>query len=173
MGTLKYLLFIAILVISCKEDPRPNQLPTEKPSLKEELIKRNQQRIQTEEDRIEAYIQRRQWTMNESGSGLRYLILKQGDGIQAEKGMEAELSYRISLLNGKECYKSAEGETDKFLIGSDAVESGLHEGVLYLKEGAEAVLIMPPHLAHGLLGDRDKIPANASLVFELKLHGLR
>jgi FKBP-type peptidyl-prolyl cis-trans isomerase len=41
--------------------------------------------------------------------------------------------------------------------------------LLHLKEGAEARFIFPPHLAYGLPGDRDNIPARAILLFEVKL----
>jgi FKBP-type peptidyl-prolyl cis-trans isomerase len=52
------------------------------------------------------------------------------------------------------------------------VESGLEEGILLLQEGDKARFIMPPHLAHGLIGDRDKIPARATIIYDLELVSL-
>jgi FKBP-type peptidyl-prolyl cis-trans isomerase len=59
-----------------------------------------------------------------------------------------------------------------FLIGQGGVESGLEEGILLLQEGDKARFIMPPHLAHGLIGDRDKIPARATIIYDLELVSL-
>ncbi len=169
---MKYLsMCLLIILCSCgNEQPQDKTAP---PPPKEELIQRHKNRIQTEEDRIDAYVRRRDWEMKESGTGLRYLILEQGSGPNAETGMTAVVKYRISLLNGRECYASKEGESESFVIGEDAVESGLHEGIQYLNKGASAILITPPHLAHGLIGDREKIPANATLVFEITLIDLK
>lgn len=159
------LILFCLLSFSCKNEEK--KAPVEVPP-KEVLIQKHQNRIQTEEDRINAYIKRRNWSMLETGSGLRYRIVEKGSGPSAKEGMRAFVNYKISLLNGSLCYASTE-EPESFIIGHDAVESGLHEGIQYLNEGDKAVLIMPPHLAHGLIGDRDKIPANASLVFEIDL----
>ncbi len=38
-----------------------------------------------------------------------------------------------------------------------------------LREGDRAVFIMPPHLAAGLPGDGDKIPAHSVIVYEVEV----
>ena len=38
-----------------------------------------------------------------------------------------------------------------------------------MHEGDKARFIMPPHLAHGLLGDNHKIPARAIIIYEVEL----
>lgn len=165
-----FIIFLFLLAACKTESPQADQ---GRDVSKEELIQKHQDRIQTEEDRIDAYIDRRGWNMQVSGSGLRLMITESSSGEQAEQGKTAVVDYRITLLNGRECYSSEEDGAETFVIGKDAVESGLHEGIQYMKKGESAILIMPPHLAHGLLGDREKIPANASLVFELKLLDLK
>jgi FKBP-type peptidyl-prolyl cis-trans isomerase len=45
----------------------------------------------------------------------------------------------------------------------------LEEGILLLKKGSKATFIMPPHLAHGLLGDDDRIPSRAILRYEIEV----
>ena len=58
----------------------------------------------------------------------------------------------------------------QFRIGQGGVESGLEEGVLLLlHEGDKATFIMPPHLAHGLPGDGNRIPARSIIVYEVEL----
>jgi FKBP-type peptidyl-prolyl cis-trans isomerase FkpA len=42
-----------------------------------------------------------------------------------------------------------------------------------MKQGQKAIFIMPPHLAHGLLGDKNKVPPRATLVYDVELLNLR
>jgi len=49
------------------------------------------------------------------------------------------------------------------------VESGLHEVMKYLREGDRAVVIIPSHLAFGLLGDLDKVPPFSTVVYDIYL----
>jgi FKBP-type peptidyl-prolyl cis-trans isomerase FkpA len=39
--------------------------------------------------------------------------------------------------------------------------------------GDKAILILPSHLAHGLVGDENKIPPKASVIYELELLSLK
>ena len=49
----------------------------------------------------------------------------------------------------------------------------MHEGVKYMHVGDKAVIILPSHLAYGLVGDEHKIPPHASLLYELELLSVR
>jgi len=97
------------------------------------------------------------------------MILKKGNGDKAEIGRIAEINYKIKLLDGTTCYDSDSLGSKIFTIGSGHVEKGLEEGILYLCEGDRARFIMPPHLAHGLIGDENKIPARAIIIYEAEL----
>jgi FKBP-type peptidyl-prolyl cis-trans isomerase FkpA len=55
----------------------------------------------------------------------------------------------------------------------DNVESGLHEGILYMNEGSKALLVIPSHLAHGLVGDMNKIPPKSTIVYDIELLELK
>ncbi len=57
-------------------------------------------------------------------------------------------------------------------IGHGGVESGIEEGILLLHKGDKARFILPPFRAHGLLGDRQKIPPRSIIVYELELKDL-
>jgi FKBP-type peptidyl-prolyl cis-trans isomerase len=100
---------------------------------------------------------------------LRYWIYEHGTGQKAIKGSVARIEYSVSLLNGETIYRSSDDGPKEFTIGRGGVESGLEEGILFLKEGDRAKFILPSHLAYGLLGDQDKIPARSVLVYDLKL----
>jgi FKBP-type peptidyl-prolyl cis-trans isomerase len=70
-------------------------------------------------------------------------------------------------LNGAKCYSSDSLGIKSFRIGSGHVESGLEEAALLLHEGDQARIILPPHLAYGMLGDNNKIPGQASILYDL------
>ena len=137
--------------------------------IKEPLINANKQSVDMENKQIEGYIKRRGWDMKETGTGLRYMIYEQGKGERAEIGKIAKVHYEVSLINGTTCYSTKNKEPEEFLIGMDQVESGLHEGITYLQEGDKAKLILPSHLAYGLIGDQDKIPSKATIIYDIHL----
>lgn len=83
--------------------------------------------------------------------------------------MVAKVRYRVELLSGETLYSSEKNGSKSFLIGRDNEVTGLHQGVQYLREGGKAVFILPYHLAHGLLGDMEKVPMHASLVYHIEL----
>lgn len=147
----------------------PATITTENTSVKEQLINANHARVEVENERIEAFIKRRGLKMEKTGTGLRYLILQQGEGNFAQEGQTVLLNFKVSLLDGKVCYSSDEVGPQQFNIGNDNVESGLHEGIQLLKPGGKAKFILPSHLAHGLSGDAQKIPANATIIYDVEL----
>lgn len=136
---------------------------------KESLVGVNKILVENDEERIKAYIERRKWDMQMTETGLWYKILEEGPGEQVETGDRVKLNYQVSLLNGKVCYSSDSLGLKSFTVGRGGVESGLEEGILMLQTGDSARFIMPPHLAHGLVGDDQKIPPRSTIIYELKL----
>lgn len=117
--------------------------------------------------------QHRRYQFENTGSGLRIAYVKKGEGLKAETGMTAELQFKIALLDGTICYESELDRNDYLKIDKEDVESGIQEGIKMMREGDVCKLIVPSHLAHGLLGDFDKIPPLSVLVIDLELIALR
>lgn len=165
-----FCLLLATMLLSCAE--KKNNIPhfTEK-EFRDTMIKVNKKFVETENDRINKYIKRRGLNVVETGTGLRYVITHKGTGMQAKNGMIARVRYKVSLLNGQVCYDRT-NQIDEFLIGMDDVESGLHEGITYMHVGDKAILILPTHLAHGLIGDMNKIPPQSTIIYEIELVSL-
>jgi FKBP-type peptidyl-prolyl cis-trans isomerase len=128
--------------------------------------------VKQESDEIDRYVEHKKWTMTTTGTGLRYMITKKGNGELAKPLQRAKVNYKISLLDGTVCYTSDSTGAKEFKIAQDNVESGLHEGIQYMHVGDKATFILPSHLAHGLVGDASKIPSHASVVYELELLSL-
>ena len=110
--------------------------------------------------------------MEETGTGLQYFIYKHGEGEFAKTRKLAEVKFKINLLNGEECYQTNANETEQFEIDHSEVESGIQEGIKRMRVGDKAKMIIPSHLAHGLVGDMNKIPPLTTIVVDLELINL-
>ncbi len=152
----------------------PQQKTEEKKNVSEKsLIKANRYMVKTEKELIENYIRRHHLTMKETGSGLRYVILKKGNGPKARKGDIAVINYTVRLITGDVVYSSETNGPKTFEIGHGNVESGLEEGILLLKKGDKAKFILPSHLAYGLHGDDNRIPPKMPIVYDVELKDLK
>ncbi len=129
----------------------------------------NRYLVKTEKENIANYIRRHGWEMQETGSGLSYMIYEDGTGHMAEKGKVAVLKYKLWLITGDLVYSSDDRGLKTFLVGKGGVESGLEEAILLMKKGDKARLVLPSHLAYGLLGDDDKIPPRTAIIYDIEL----
>lgn len=167
-------LFVISFFTACNHDTQQQQEKVQNPErYKEDLVGVNKTLVENESVEIENYIKRHSWEMKNSGSGLRYMIYQQGTGDVAKFGKIAVIKFKVDLLDGTECYSSDKTGSKEFQIGKGGVESGLEEGIRLLKVGDKAKFILPPHLAHGLTGDDNKIPARATLVYDVELIQLK
>ncbi len=111
--------------------------------------------------------------LKETESGLEYLVLEEGAGAQPESGQQVKVHYRGVLLDGTTFDSSlSRGEPIDFPIGQGQVIPGWDEGIGMLKEGAKAILVIPPDLGYGQRGAPPVIPPNADLVFYVELVGV-
>ena len=102
-------------------------------------------------------------------SGLKYEILKEGNGAVALKGSNVSVDYTGTLTNGKE-FDSSKGKAPfTFLLGAGMVIKGWDEGVRGMKVGEKRKLMIPSKLAYGARGIGGVIPPNSDLVFEVEL----
>jgi len=176
MRFLIFVLSVSILfLVSCKSDNKETVVRKKlsKHAFKENMAKANKHLLKNEKQDIQDFINRYHYKMTETGTGLFYEIYEKGEGEQAETGKIAELIFTVRLLNGQVIYKSDEEGLIEFKIGKGGVESGLEEGILFLRVGDHARFILPSHLAFGLLGDREKIPAKAAIVYDIELINLK
>ncbi|MBI3502790.1 MAG: FKBP-type peptidyl-prolyl cis-trans isomerase [Bacteroidetes bacterium] len=136
---------------------------------KEQLLKVNKYEVEKESDEINQYIANHNWQMEKTGTGLRYMFLKKGNGLPAQSGNNVKVNYKISLLDGTECYSSEKDGAYEFKVEGEAIESGLQEGVQLMHVGDKAKFIVPSWLAHGLHGDDAKIPPLSSIEADIEL----
>lgn len=158
--------FVSCDDISSKNDQ--SQL-IEKKELQETLIDANVEFLAQESNAIDNYVTNNNLDVIKTGTGLRYKIFRSGDGDFIKKGDLITIDYKIESLKGDLIYSSANDGFKSFVVGRGGVESGLEEAVLKMKKNSEAILILPSHLAHGLVGDGNRIPQRAVLVYKIKV----
>lgn len=158
-------VLIALLVItSCKNTDEKSHISWST----EESIELNSEWSADEEFYIQQYLKRRpNWNMIETGTGLRYMIYSQGDGDSAVRGYYAKVDYKVSLLTDEVLYSSEETGPSTFKIDFSEVESGLQEGIKRMRVGDKGIFIIPSHLAHGLIGDMNKIPPLETIIMDI------
>ena len=162
-------IILCLFCFSCKEKNTPPVSRKNPFDNKESFIRANQYLVKQDEEKIKGYIERRGWEMQQTKSGLSYMIIEKGTGKKVTLNKKITCSYSITLLDGTACYSSDKDGNKEFITGKGGVESGLEEGVLLLRVGDNAKFIMPPHLAHGLLGDENKIPPRSIIVYDVKI----
>ena len=108
-----------------------------------------------------------------TNSGLKYEILKEGDGAVAKAGDKVKVHYTGWLTDGKKFDSSVDrGQPFQFNLGAGQVIKGWDEGVAGMKVGEKRKLTIPPDLGYGARGAGGVIPPNATLIFEVELLGI-
>lgn len=102
---------------------------------------------------IDSFLQKNGIDTEPTASGLYYIELIEGTGAQPVIGDTVEVFYEGFFLNGDLFITNMNSDPHRFAIGARAVIEGLEEGVTYMKEGGEAMLIVPSSLAYGPVGN--------------------
>lgn len=162
--------FSLFLLFSCSEEPKE-----EKPIKWSNKQSTDLHKTIAAEEEIDIKLflaQHGAWKMTKTGSGLQYYIYEKGNGAQPKDGDIAEIEFTITLLDGTECYKTAADEVEEFVVDHSEIESGIQEGVKLLHKGDKVKFIIPSHLAHGLVGDMNKIPPLTPIVVDFYLRDI-
>ncbi|MCB9222789.1 MAG: FKBP-type peptidyl-prolyl cis-trans isomerase [Crocinitomicaceae bacterium] len=170
---MKRLVFLGIIIVSvvgCTD--HPDQLPVQQPNwTQEESINMNSTFAAEEDAEIEDFLSHRpDWKMTKTGTGLRYFVYNRSEHSDtARVGDLVTVDFEISLLDGTICYTSQDKGPESFIVEKTDIESGLHEGMKYLCTGDKALFILPSHMAHGLIGDTEKIPPLTPAIYDIQL----
>lgn len=107
-------------------------------------------------------------------SGLRYLDLHPGHGVEAAAGKTVDILYTGWLEDGTR-FDASQDPTHPFTfrLGIDEVIKGWHEGIAGMKAGGRRRLVIPAELGYGKQGAGGVVPPSATLVFEIELLDVR
>lgn len=106
----------------------------------------------------------------ETASGLKYIVKKDGSGDTPKEGAQVSVHYEGSFVNGNIFDSSIKrGKPIDFPVGKKQVIAGWDEALLTMKKGEKRTLIIPPDLAYGSKGFAGVIPPDSWLIFEVEL----
>lgn len=105
-------------------------------------------------------------------SGLRYEVLREGEGPSPVAGQYVTVHYRGTFPDGGEFDSSYErGEPTEFAV--NGVVPGFSEALMLMKVGGHLRAHVPSELAYGEKGAGSVIGPNQDLVFEIELLAVR
>ena len=110
-------------------------------------------------------------TFENGPEGLRYAVIKQGEGEPAQKGNVAKVHYTGWLTNGYKFDSSRDrGQVFGFTLGAGRVIRGWELGVQGMLPGEKRILVVPPGLGYGARG-AGPIPGGSTLIFAVEYLG--
>ena len=170
INTFRFMLVYFSILLTCGcNPPVQEQEESGNNQISEQFIRANQYMQQRHQDHISAFLERVGWKAEVSPSGLWIVVDKPGEGRRIGENMRITYTFESTLLDGTPCYQATLEEPKQITIGTGGVESGVEQGLQLLSEGAEAIFLIPPHLAHGNFGDREKIPGNSVLIYRIQV----
>jgi len=138
--------------------------------LKMEKIQAMMEERKTKEpDDIKKYLLDNKIKVKPTATGLYYVETKRGTGQKAANGKKVKVKYTGKLFDGT-VFDSSEGkEPIEFTLGSKEVIPGWEEGILMMKEGGKATMVIPSSLAYSSNGAGNTIMPYTPLVFDVEL----
>ena len=105
-----------------------------------------------------------------TASGLKYEIIKLGNGEKPEATDKVEVHYHGTLEDGT-VFDSSVNRGETITFGLNQVIKGWTEGLQLMPIGSKFKFIVPPELGYG---DRSigSIPPNSTLIFEVELFNI-
>ncbi|TNJ27608.1 Peptidyl-prolyl cis-trans isomerase [Giardia muris] len=106
--------------------------------------------------------------------GVKVCDVVEGSGPGVKQGQRASVGYvlRLGDANGR-VLDETRGKKFKFRVGVGEVISGWDIGVAGMRAGGKRLIVVPPHLGYGKKGVPPDIPPDATLHFEVVLHGFQ
>ena len=155
-------------------------------ALREQTLSDKKEQMDTDIAIIDAYLNKNNIQAETTESGMRYVILEEGEGPQPQAGDNVQVHYTGNVLEGDFFDSSHEDKAKEyglydsrrpygpfeFILGTGNVIHGWDEGIALLKEGSKARLYIPSPMAYGENQRSEVIVANAILEFEVELVGI-
>jgi hypothetical protein len=95
-------------------------------------------------DRMVDYIQQKKWQcQTDTTTGIKYEILKKGNGMIAELGDKVDVAITLTYLNHKIIDRTKPGDKMTVIVGSDAYISGLNRLIQLSDEGSTLRALIP------------------------------
>ena len=167
MNRMVSIAILCLAFAACRQVPVVDVEQQQGDTLAAHTATANRYLSQGEETQIEAYIERRGWTMQRLTGGIRVMETSVGKGIRIDYEDTVTIVYDLETISGQTIYT---GVTDTVVIGRMEPTRGLDAALRTLHRGSEATVIVPSALAYGVVGDADRITTRMILVYKLKIN---
>ncbi|NOS91974.1 MAG: hypothetical protein HOP30_08630 [Cyclobacteriaceae bacterium] len=160
--------------------------------LQQELVAKQNEKMMREQElqlakdtvAIDDYLKAKNITAIKTKSGLRYVVTKEGKGMNAKLGEVAKVNYSGYLLNGKYFDSSIEADAKKNNVfmegrpyapydveigGYPPVIQGWVEILQLMNKGSKVQVYIPSTLAYGSQRRSEVIVENSILVFDMEI----
>ena len=105
-----------------------------------------------------------------TSTGIRYIIMREGQGETPKPGDRVSVLYVGRLLDGKVFDQNNDRDNPfTFRVRREMVIEGWEQVLQLMKKGEKRLVVIPPELGYGTRGQPPKIPRKATLVFEIEL----
>ncbi|HWZ21499.1 MAG TPA: FKBP-type peptidyl-prolyl cis-trans isomerase [Cytophagaceae bacterium] len=130
-----------------------------------------QRQVQAQMDTVTIldYIKVHKLKAKRTPDGVYYVVTKAIEGITLQPGDTAKTFYTGKLLDGTTFDSNVGKEPFTLVVGMGQVIRGWDSGLMALKKGEKATLLIPSNLAYGERGAGGSIPPNAILLFDLEV----
>lgn len=137
-------------------------------------IDQTKERNQQQANAIDAFLKERGMTATTSSSGLKYVVLKEGNGPIATLGDEVTIHYEGKLLNGYVFGSSYDKDMlpITFQIGSGEVIAAWDEAARIFPIGTQALVMAPSDLGFGF-AERYDVPSSSILCYTFEVIDVR
>ena len=99
-------------------------------------------------------------------SGLRYVIIEEGEGSRPTLDSTVNVKYKGTLLSDNSLFDE---NNEGIELPLSFVIDGWKIGIPLMKEGGKIMLYIPSRMGYGCSGRGSSIPSNANLIFEVEL----
>jgi FKBP-type peptidyl-prolyl cis-trans isomerase len=116
------------------------------------------------------YVEKTWPDAKKTSTGIRYVILREGEGPSPKAGDKVNVLYVGKLIDGR-VFDEAKDPTQPFTfrVRREMVIEGWDQILQLMKRGEKRLVIIPPEMAYGTRGQPPKIGRNATLIFEMEL----
>lgn len=167
LGLLGFFSLSVLMGCSSRVDSsedRPNPVPSAN-----EIIDMNIRMMRAEQEYIQQFLAEREWQMEESGTGLRMVWLRESAAtVKPTVGSVVALYWQGAPLDRWDD-GFVLGDTLLMRVDRDDQIAALHEAVKSMHVGDKLRLIVPSHLGYGVHGKGEEVPSRAALLCEVEL----
>ena len=132
-----------------------------------ELENIRQAKIAAADALVKSYVENNGIMVQPSASGVYYIETKRGRGNKVKKGEKAQIHYVAMFLNDQ-IFDTTLDTLVGIVIGADQIFPGMEEGLMNMRKGGKATLIIPYNQALGEEGN-DLVPAFTPLRIDVEL----